>query len=600
MVIGKSQSFDGDVIDQHGALDYWLIKININGELEWSKSYGSSMSDIPYQIIKTLDEGFVIAGYSKGYDGDVTDNWGNADYWIIKINSVGELIWQKTFGGPDTDIAHSIVEKETSGFLCAGESYSDGGMVTASNGLIDNWVISLDSIGNLEWERSYGGPQADNGFSIVKKNTNEYTFSGASQAIGGDVMENNGLSDYWLVGIDTLGTILYQKSVGGTNYDIPYVMVNTSDGYFVITGMSYSTDLDVTESYTGYNYWIVKLGICNTLYYADLDEDGFGDILNDSLTCELPLGYVLDSTDCNDANNLVYPGATDICNSLDDNCNGFIDEDAIFVLYFADTDSDGFGTLLQDSVSCNFPAGYVIDSTDCNDTNNLIYPEATDICNSIDDNCNGIIDEDAVFTIYYADVDGDGYGNGLVDSSSCFTPLGFVLNSTDCNDTSNLIYPGAIEICDYLDNDCNGIIDDNLSYIQSFEDADGDNYGNIFVDSLSCDIPDGFVLNDSDCDDTDPNIYDDDCNDLIDEGLYLENISIDGIKIYPNPTQGLLYIEWSNPTPTSLQLININGQVIFSIETVLPRNIIDVGNYPSGIYLIKSINSDFGTKFIKE
>ena len=109
MVIGKSQSFDGDVIDQHGALDYWLIKININGELEWSKSYGSSMSDIPYQIIKTLDEGFVIAGYSKGYDGDVTDNWGNADYWIIKINSVGELIWQKTFGGPDTDIAHSIV-----------------------------------------------------------------------------------------------------------------------------------------------------------------------------------------------------------------------------------------------------------------------------------------------------------------------------------------------------------------------------------------------------------------------------------------------------------------------------------------------------------
>ena len=161
-----------------------------------------------------------------------------------------------------------------------------------------------------------------------------------------------------------------------------------------------------------------------------------------------------------------------------------------------------------------------------------------------------------------------------------------------------------------MDNDCNGIIDDNLSYIQSFEDADGDNYGNIFVDSLSCDIPDGFVLNDSDCDDTDPNIYpgteellngiDDDCNDLIDEGLYLENISIDGIKIYPNPTQGLLYIEWSNPTPTSLQLININGQVIFSIETVLPRNIIDVGNYPSGIYLIKSINSDFGTKFIKE
>ena len=128
---------------------------------------------------------------------------------------------------------------------------------------------------------------------------------------------------------------MWQRSVGGSDYDATYEIVYSSDGNFVLVGMSYSTDFDVTETYTGYNYWVVKLGFCNSVYYADVDGDGFGDIMHDTIACNLPMGYVTDSTDCNDTNNLIYPTAEDICNSIDDNCNGLIDEDADFITWYA-------------------------------------------------------------------------------------------------------------------------------------------------------------------------------------------------------------------------------------------------------------------------
>ncbi|MBK7569002.1 MAG: hypothetical protein IPI31_14365 [Bacteroidetes bacterium] len=169
---------------------------------------------------------------------------------------------------------------------------------------------------------------------------------------------------------------------------------------------------------------------------------------------------------------------------------------------------------------------------------------------------------------------------------------GYVLDSTDCDDSNNLIYPGTTEICDYLDNDCDGIIDDNLSYIHSYEDSDSDNYGNPEVDSLSCELPIGFVEDDSDCDDTNPLIYpgadeilngiDDDCNELIDEGLSLEETDLNAIVIYPNPTDNILYINWPNSEQGIFQLINISGEIIKSFNKIYPFNILDVSKYASG------------------
>ena len=166
---------------------------------------------------------------------------------------------------------------------------------------------------------------------------------------------------------------------------------------------------------------------------------------------------------------------------------------------------------------------------------------------------------------------------------------GYVLDSTDCDDSNNLIYPGTTEICDYLDNDCDGIIDDNLSYIHSYEDSDSD-----------------------DCDDTNPFIYpgadeilnglDDNCNELIDEGLSLEETDLNAIVIYPNPTDNILYINWPNSEQGTFQLINISGEIIKSFNKIYPFNILDVSKYASGVYFLKINSAEIVTeiKFIKE
>lgn len=478
IVAGNSSSLDGDVTGHTGIewMDYWVIKLDINGNIIWQNCLGSTETDEAYQIIETTDGGFVIVGSSDGSDGDVVGNWGNTDYWIVKLDHEGNLIWQKVFGGSDSDIAHSVVEKENGGFICAGDTYSNDGFITGFHGFIDSWIISLDSTGNLEWQNTFGGYFAENATSIVKLPGNEYGYIGTSHIPDGDVTENNGGSDYWIVKIDSTGHIIWQKSLGGSEEDVAYSIITTLDGHLLAAGMSRSSDLDVTGSYLYYNYWIVKLGICTDIYYADVDDDGFGDILSGMVACDQPVGFVVDSTDCNDGNNAIYPGAEDVCNAIDDNCNGMIDEDGIYTLYYADADSDDFGSSSQDSLSCNVPVGYVLDSTDCDDTNPDIYPGADEILNGVDDNCNT----------------------------------------------------------------------------------------------------------------------------LTDEGVPITETQLNTPKIYPNPTINKLYIKWSGNEPATIQVINNTGEIVATFAKEFPITEINVINYSPGIYLIKSSTEITGLKFIKE
>lgn len=267
-------------------------------------------------------------------------------------------------------------------------------------------------------------------------------------------------------------------------------------------------------------------GLPTSTFYRDADGDGYGDPNVTTQACSAPAGYVADNTDCNDADAAIHPGATELCNGIDDNCDGQIDE-GVKTTFYRDADGDGYGDPNVTSQACSAPAGYVADNTDCNDSNAAIHPGATELCNGIDDNCNGQVDEGNIGPTWYRDADGDGYGNPNVTIQACSAPAGYVSNNTDCNDSNAAVHPGATEVCNGIDDNCNGQIDEgNIGPIW-YRDADGDGYGNPAVTTHACNQPAGYVANNTDCNDSNASVHpgatevcngiDDNCNGLVDE-----------------------------------------------------------------------------------
>ncbi len=330
-----------------------------------------------------------------------------------------------------------------------------------------------------------------------------------------------------------------------------------------------------------------------TIWYLDADSDGYGWADTSVVQCEQPSGYVLDSTDCDDTaadvnpgedeqcdeidhncdgdnglldedsdgwavcegdcddtNKAIHPDADELCNEVDDDCDEEIDEDDALDVstWYLDYDNDSYGDPETSDIDCNQPSGYVADNTDCDDTDVAQYPGADEYCNGEDDDCDASVDEDHAVdaTTWYADDDGDEYGDATSWDVECEKPFGYVADNTDCDDTDATQYPGADEYCNGEDDDCNGTVDgrageDGSSRYSAYHK---NGYGDAATTTTACDQPTLYVADDTDCDDTDGavnpgadeicNGYDDDCNgdadgpESLDAGDWYEDNDEDG------------------------------------------------------------------------
>ena len=260
VIAASSDSNDGDVSGNHGIEDVWIIKLDQSGTIVWNKTFGGTHLDEAHGITSSPDGGFLVVGFTASDEGDVSGNHvvGTWDAWVLKIDVDGNKQWQKPLGGTNNENAFAVTTTSDNGFILAASAVSTDGDVSNNHGMSDAWIVKIDSSGNKLWAKTYGGSGNDGVSSIIRVN-NGFLVAGQTESTDGDVIPTNGIVGAWIFQIDDNGAIVWQKNFGGTNGGGGITIIPTADGKFVVTGSTSSNDGDVSGNHGQIDAWIFKI-----------------------------------------------------------------------------------------------------------------------------------------------------------------------------------------------------------------------------------------------------------------------------------------------------------------------------------------------------
>ena len=240
----------------------WVAKLDATGTIEWQSSVAGTSYDYLFSIQTTLDGGYIIGGYTESTDGAgwVYGYHGFVDAYVGKLTSSGSIEWQKALGGATGhDQAQSIKPTPDGGYIMVGFTQSTDGDATGNHGITDAWVVKLSTTGTIVWQKTLGGSSIDEANSIQTTIDGGYLVAGSAYSTNGDVTGNHGGQDAWLVKLDATGAIVWQKALGGTANDYANSIQSTTDGGYIVAGYTNSSDGDVTANHGGSDAWLVKL-----------------------------------------------------------------------------------------------------------------------------------------------------------------------------------------------------------------------------------------------------------------------------------------------------------------------------------------------------
>lgn len=283
IVVGSSGIVSGDVTSNHGGSwsDYWIIKLDSAGLIEWQKSIGGSQTDWASCVAQTRDGGYIVAGGTRSHDGDVSGNHGRSDCWIVKLSSQGVMQWQKCYGGSGDDYALGIAQTFEGGYVFVATSQSQNGDLLGKSSLYaDCWVVKLDTFGVIEWQRSFGGSDSITsetpGGSIAQTSDGGFIVAATTDATDGDVHSSHGGAGGWVIRLDASGRIVWEHMLGDTSTsgfgcEEAHCIIQTRDKGFMVVGSGCILNVH------GVQYWAVKLDSSGSIEWQKYYGGGGGD-----------------------------------------------------------------------------------------------------------------------------------------------------------------------------------------------------------------------------------------------------------------------------------------------------------------------------------